>query len=203
MSATRLLVLGVVRMHGAANGYQVRRELLTWSVDKWANVQPGSVYHALKQMTKEGLLEQADIEPRGTGPDRTGYRLTPDGEREFQVLLANMISEPGDSALDAFGLPAALTFLTTLPRDRAIGLLNHRLTQLDGQHATMASMLEHGSGWGQPEHVNELYRLWCATIDATAQWVRDLIKRLEAGDYVMADDTPDHFGGPPGVIKLD
>ena len=47
MSATRLLVLGVVRMFGRAHGYQVRRELLTWSADEWANVQPGSIYHAL------------------------------------------------------------------------------------------------------------------------------------------------------------
>ncbi len=60
-SATRLLVLGVVRKHGKAHGYQVRRELLTWSADKWANVAPGSIYHALKQMAKEGLLERVDV----------------------------------------------------------------------------------------------------------------------------------------------
>ena len=48
-------------------------------------------------------------------------------------------------------LPAALTFLTTLPRAKAITLLTHRLTQLDGQHATMASMQEHGGGWCQPD----------------------------------------------------
>jgi len=67
LSATRLLVLGVVRMYGRAHGYQVRRELLTWSADKWANVQPGSIYPALKKMTAEELLEQVDVEP-GEGP---------------------------------------------------------------------------------------------------------------------------------------
>ncbi len=38
MSATRLLVLGVVRMYGQAHGYRVGRELMSWGVEEWANV---------------------------------------------------------------------------------------------------------------------------------------------------------------------
>jgi DNA-binding PadR family transcriptional regulator len=198
VSATRLLVLGVVRMRGKAHGYQVRRELLTWKADEWANAQPGSIYHALKQMAKEGLLEQeADGEP-----GRTAYRLTPDGEIQFQVLLAKMLSQPGESNQDAYGLAAAVTFMTALPRATAISLLQHRLTELDGQHASVASVLSRGTDWGQPQHLNELFRLWCAQIDATALWARDLVKRLEAGEYVMADDADEHFGCP-GQIKVD
>ncbi len=197
MSATRLLVLGVVRMRGKAHGYQVRRELLTWKADEWANAQPGSIYHALKQMAKEGLLEaEADNEP-----GRTAYRLTQDGEIQFQVLLAGMLSTPDDSNQDAYGLAAAVTFMTALPRATAISLLQHRLTELDGHHANVASVLKRGSDWGQPEHLNELFRLWCAQLDATARWATDLIKRLEGGEYVMADEAEDHFGHP--AIKLD
>lgn len=57
MSATRMLVLGVVELVGEAHGYVVRRELKSWAADKWANVQPGSIYHALKSLVKDGLLE--------------------------------------------------------------------------------------------------------------------------------------------------
>src|ERR1700754_4752848 len=78
VSATRLLVLGVVRMHGRAHGYQVRRDLLTWSADKWANVAPGSIYHALKKMAREKLLEEVHEGGEARGPDRTAYQLTPD-----------------------------------------------------------------------------------------------------------------------------
>ncbi len=66
MSATRLLVLGVVRRYGRAHGYQVRRELLTWSADEWASVQPGSIYHALEKMTAVGPAAQP---PRTVGRD--------------------------------------------------------------------------------------------------------------------------------------
>jgi DNA-binding PadR family transcriptional regulator len=152
VSATRLLVLGVVRMYGKAHGYQVRRELLTWSADKWANVAPGSIYHALKQMTKEGLLEQVDSEPGESGPERTGYQLTPDGETEFQLELARSLATVESGEQNLYGLSAATTFMTTLPRQRAISLLRHRITQLEGQRANAKGLLTDGTDWGQPDH---------------------------------------------------
>ena len=57
MSSTRLLVLGAVRIFQPIHGYDVRRELLSWRVDKWANVAPGSIYNALKTLTKEKFLK--------------------------------------------------------------------------------------------------------------------------------------------------
>jgi hypothetical protein len=41
-----------------------------------------------------------------------------------------------------------------------------------------------------------LYRLWEKHIEASSAWVRDLIERLEAGEYVMADDPERAFGEP-------
>lgn len=200
MSATRLLVLGVVRMYGSAHGYQVRRELLTWSADKWANVAPGSIYHALKKMETEKLLEVASTDAHPGGPDRTAYRLTPDGETEFQVLLAKYLAESDDSAQGAYRLAAAVTFLPALPRAKALSLLRHRVTQLDGQRASARDLLENGSSWGQPEHVGELYRLWLASMDATGEWLRGLMARLESGGYVMADDGETAFGAPADQV---
>lgn len=198
MSATRLLVLGVVRMHGKAHGYQVRRELLTWSADKWANVQPGSIYHALKKMTAENLLEQVE-EPPGGGPARTAYRLTEDGETEFQVELAKSLAQAGDpdASQDADRLGAAVAFLTALPRARAISLLRQRIHTMQGAEVNVRAILEHGVEWGQPAHVSELYRLWGAQVRTTLAWARDLVERLEAGEYVMADDPGQSFGTPP------
>jgi DNA-binding PadR family transcriptional regulator len=202
VSATRLLVLGVVRTHGKAHGYQVRRELLSWGADGWANVAPGSIYHALKQMTKEGLLEQVDAEPDAR-PERTGYRLTEDGETEFQILLGKSLTTVDTTQASQYELSAAITFMTALPRKKAISLLRHRLIQLEGQRANVRGLLAESTDWGQPEHISELHRLWLACVDATVVWTEDLIKRLERGAYVMADDGPTHFGGLAVVIKLD
>jgi hypothetical protein len=147
-------------------------------------------------MAKEGLLAPEDAEPGAAGPGRTAYRLTQDGEIQFQTLLGRMLAQPDESNHDAYGLAAAVTFITTLSRPNAISLLQHRLTLLSGQHANVASALGRAAEWGHPKHPEELYRLWCAQIDATAQWTRDLISRLEAGEYVMADDKERAFGEP-------
>ncbi|MEU0530821.1 PadR family transcriptional regulator [Amycolatopsis tolypomycina] len=194
MSATRLLVLGVVRMYGRAHGYQVRRELLTWSADKWANVQPGSIYHALKKMTAEDLLEQVDVEPGEGGPDRTAYRITREGDQEFHLLLAKALSEPTAAAAE---VAAGVSFLTALPRKRAISLLEHRLVILESEERSASLMIEDTAHWGQAEHVAELFRLWSAQARTGLEWTRALIARLAAGDYEMADDAGRAFGDPP------
>ena len=43
MSATKLLVLGIVHLSGGAHGYQVRSELQSWRAEIWAKIKPGSV----------------------------------------------------------------------------------------------------------------------------------------------------------------
>jgi DNA-binding PadR family transcriptional regulator len=201
VSATRLLVLGVVRMHGRAHGYQVRRDLLTWSADKWANVAPGSIYHALKKMAKEKLLEEVSTDGRAgdadsRGPDRTAYQLTPDGETEFQLLLAKSLSESDESTQSSYRLVAGVTFLTALPRARAISLLRHQITELRARRAGAQNLLENGTDWGQPAHVAEMYRLWVTMIDGMLSWLEGLVSRLESGEYVMADDPGPAFGDP-------
>jgi DNA-binding PadR family transcriptional regulator len=192
MSATRLLVLGVVRIHGQAHGYQVRRDLLSWSADSWAKVQPGSIYHALKKMTREGLVAEVATEG-GAGPERTLYQLTDDGETEFMTLLTRSLSEP-DREFES--LNAAVTFLPTLKRETAIALLNLRITRLEGQAASAHQLVSADGMLGKPEHVGELFRLWEVTVDAAIRWTHDVIGRLQAGKYVMADDPARHFGQP-------
>ncbi|EHR63140.1 PadR family transcriptional regulator [Saccharomonospora cyanea] len=195
MSAVRLLVLGVVRMHGRAHGYVVRRELLSWSADTWANVQPGSIYHALKKMNSENLLARVDTGDEGR-PDKVTYELTADGERYFDQQLAKMLAEVRRDPSANYAFAAAVAFLPTLTRDRAISLLEYRLTQLTGGLANLDVALDHGTDWGQPQHVSALYRLWRAHVETDIGWTEDLLSRLRAGEYVMADDAGHSFGSP-------
>ena len=69
-SATRLLVLGCVRIFQPVHGYFLRRELVSWEVERWAHIHPGSIYNALKTLTKAGPAG-GDREP-GRAPGRSG-----------------------------------------------------------------------------------------------------------------------------------
>ncbi|ASR38062.1 PadR family transcriptional regulator [Prauserella marina] len=196
MSATRLLVLGVVRMLGTAHGYQVRRELLSWSADAWANVQPGSIYHALKKMAVEGLLDRVEDTEQGSGPDRVAYRLNERGESEFMRRLPLMLSNVKDDPNGNHDFLAALVFLPSLDRELAISLLGYRLTALGSGKANIDALINESDRWGQPPHVQAMYRLWQTQLDGAIEWLTGLIEQLRSGDFVMADDPGRSFGSP-------
>ena len=76
MSATRVLVLWMVRGYGRTYGYVIGTELLSWGAGEWATVKWGSVYHALKTLTGAeaagGLPRRGDGDAARTPPRRGG-----------------------------------------------------------------------------------------------------------------------------------
>ena len=180
MSSTRLLVLGVVRIYQPVHGYDVRRELLSWRVDQWANVAPGSIYNALKSMTRDGLLEVVGTDQVGGRPERTTYRLTPEGENEFQNLLREGLWTVRP-ALDPLMPP--LCFMPVMRREELTAALKHRVTQIRGHLEHVEFAISELPNATTPEHVKELYRLSAARAAAEIPWAEQLLERLERGEY--------------------
>ena len=177
MSATRLLVLGVVRGYGRAHGYLIGNDLMSWGADVWANVKWGSIYHALKQGVKaEFLSEDWPV------PGRTEYELTEKGEFEFRRLLADALRKP-EPRPDM--LAAGLAMLPALNRGQAVSLLEIRLSAVEAIRKEADESL---TSWREPPHVRELYRLRVANAADDVAWTRGLIDRLNAGEYAMAGE---------------
>ncbi len=181
MSSTRLLVLGVVRIFQPVHGYLVRRELLSWNVDHWAHLNPGSIYHALRTLARDGLLEEVGTEAEGGRPARTSYRLTPDGDQAFLQLLRDSFWR-----LDVYGpdtLLAGLCFIFWLPREEVMAALQARAKQIEAAieaaHFTAASLADR---W-ETRHVPELFLLTEARLGGELTWSRELAERLAAGAY--------------------
>lgn len=190
MSATRLLVLGLVRGYGRAHGYRVGTDLLSWGADEWANVKWGSIYHALRAMTQAGfLLDHNDV------PGRTDYELTERGHAEYLRLLRDAVRRP-EPRPDLLG--AALAMLPSLHRDEAIELLRERLTTLEATRDKAQAQVD---AWAEPNHVRELFGLWEHTAAGGAEWTRGVIERLEAGAYLM-DGEPGSPGRPGSWSEL-
>jgi DNA-binding PadR family transcriptional regulator len=180
----RLLVLGVIRMHRQAHGYAVHRELSCWNVQAWTSVKPGSIYHALKQLTKEGKLRAVALEESTEGPDRTLYELTQEGAAEFRQLL--------DAALTSVRreeLAAGVAFMQTLPRQHALNLLRQQHRQALDIRDALEKMIPGFPNRDEPPHTQDLLALWSSGFAVRASWTEKLIQRLEAGEYVMADDA--------------
>lgn len=192
MSAIRLLVLGAVRMHGRAHGYQVRNDLEYWGAHEWSNAKPGSIYHALKQMAKQGLLLAHETAPSTAGgPPRTEYEVTEEGLAEYRTLLRTAIRSY-DQNLDV--LSAAIGFIVDLPREEAVALLKERV---EGMKEWRDSVTEYYTPEEGPEslgHIGEIMNLWVHSADAGAEWTRGLIERIEGGAYTFAGEGDPFVG---------
>ncbi|WP_439946219.1 PadR family transcriptional regulator [Streptomyces sp. BBFR109] len=192
MSAIRLLVLGAVRQHGRAHGYQVRGDLEYWGAHEWSNAKPGSVYHALKQLAKQGLLLAHETAPSTAGgPPRTEYEITDAGAEEYFRLLREALVAY-DQRTDVRS--AAIGFLVDLPRAEAIALLKERIRRIGRWRS---EVIEHYVPEGGPEqlgHIGEIMNLWVHTADSEAAWTQGLVDRLERGAYTFAGEGEPFVG---------
>lgn len=184
MSAIRLLVLGAVRQHGRAHGYQVRNDLEYWGAHEWSHAKPGSIYHALKQMAKEGLLHAHEIAPSTAGgPPRTEYELTARGTEEYFALLRDALvtyDQRGDVKTAAIG------FMVDLPRAEAVALLKERTRRIEGWRSSVTEHYVPEEGPAQLGHIGEIMNMWVHTADSEAAWTQGLVERVESGAYVFA-----------------
>lgn len=193
MSAIRLLVLGAVRLHGRAHGYQVRNDLEFWGAHEWSNAKPGSIYHALKQMAKQGLLVAHEVAPSTAGgPPRTEYEITARGDEAYFALLRAAVSSH-EARQDV--LSAGLGFVVDLPRQEALDLLRERVRGLEGWREGVVEYYPPEEGPEAMGHIGEIMDLWVRSAESDAAWTRGLIGRIERGAYVFAGEAGEPYAG--------
>jgi DNA-binding PadR family transcriptional regulator len=195
MSATRLLLLGTVRIFQPVHGYFVRRELLSWHADSWANLNPGSVYNGLRSLARDGFVEEVGTEAEGGRPARTTYRLTGDGETEFLRLERNAL---WNVSLESADLMAAWSFAWALKRDEVIAAMEARVEQIEASaRATGFAIDDIPGNHNTPDTVAEHYRLAQARLDGEAAWARQLLDRLRAGEYWFEGEPDPPWSSAP------
>jgi DNA-binding PadR family transcriptional regulator len=165
----------------------VRRELLSWQAEKWAHLNPGSIYNQLRTLTRDGFLEDMGTETHGGRPARTSYRLTSDGETEFLTLERDALWTVDPFAPDR--MLAALSFAWAFRREEVIAALEHRLQQIDASGAATQFAIEDlRRDPEKPSHVTEHVRLNQARLEGEAEWTRALLHRLREGEHWFAGE---------------
>ncbi|CAN7559132.1 PadR family transcriptional regulator [Mycolicibacterium frederiksbergense] len=182
----RLLVLGVVHTQAdrdGMHGYAIHKELMSWRVDTWTAVKPPSIYHAVKQLTREGLLRAAEPASSPRGPSRVSYAITEAGVDEFRRLLQSALV-----SADIEELGAGIAFMRCLPRSTVSDLLR---TQLQTTRDIGEQLQDMKSLWpepGEPPHAQHLLDLWRGSFAAHAGWTAAMVERIAAGEFRFADD---------------
>ena len=188
-SSTRLLVLGCVRIFQPVHGYFLRRELVSWEVDRWAHVHPGSIYNALKSLTKAGLLEEVGVVAEGPRPPRTTYRLT-DGRRG-RVPLPRAHGPADDRRPHALphrgehGVRAPPRRGRRVDRDARIGLLEDLVVGAWRRRSRRSSRPR-----TRPDTATEVARLISARTRGELEWAAGYLDRVRGGAYAFQGEPP-------------
>ena len=210
-----LAVLSVL-IGGPMHPYEIARVLKHWGKEESIKIRYGSLYTVVQDLEKRGLVEAEGTARAGHRPERTVYRLAPEGRQELEERLRELISEP----VKEYPLFAsALSLVAVLPPGEVAVLLDERLRTLELEIVATRAMLD------ELVKVQRLPRVFVleteyalATKVAEAEWVRGdhhgALRRLTAARSAVAHLAPDrevprgtgrHGLGPggPGAVRPD
>src|ERR687890_2669066 len=175
---TRMLLLGAVALFEPVNGYQIRRELLSWHVDRWAHTNPGSIYHGLASLTTQGhLVRHALVD---AGREVAVYELTDVGRAELDRLMVDALETVNPYERTAFNV--AFSMLPLLDEPAVVRSLTRRRAELE---RTVAELADAEAGVAPP-HTTRTMLLWLDLAVAELAWLREAIQDVKDGSLPVS-----------------
>lgn len=177
-SLWELAVLALLREE-PMHPYQMQRLLKERHEDEVLGLKRGSLYHAIHRLMRAGLIEAVTTGREGRRPERTTYRLAPDGERRFVQWLRERLATPQADPSEFMG---SISFLVHLAPKDAAAQLRSRGEAMEKQIDALASGLQEAGGHVDRVHLIELeYQV--AMLRAEREWVRRRIAELRSGRF--------------------
>lgn len=155
-----------------------------------------SLYQTIDRLARAGLIAVQETEKADNRPERTIYRLTPDGAATARRWLREMLAHPVNEYPE---FPAALSFLPMLPPPEALALLISRAEALAAELADIDHKLAAVGPW--------LPRLFILEVDyqrtmmeTEHRWLQRVIAELQSGDLHWDDAWLQEQKDPPEEV---
>lgn len=86
MNLSKFLVLGTLDILAEGSGYDIISKLEELQVDRWTNFKQGSIYFAIKQLSKDNMIEELRREQESAFPVKIIYKITTRGQKLFDTM---------------------------------------------------------------------------------------------------------------------
>lgn len=156
--------------------YQMLRLLLDRHKDDILVLKRGSLYHAIGRLERAGLILAASTGRAGRRPERTIYRITPEGRHELNRTLRAIIALPRRESSEFM---TAMSFLIHLTPAEAIPRLEERTRRLQDEITGLSARL--GAASSHVLRINLIegeYLL--AMLRAELAWIQGLLQDLRS-----------------------
>jgi DNA-binding PadR family transcriptional regulator len=192
---TRALLLGVVSLFEPANGYQLRRELLSWGVEEWANIKPGSIYSMLTTFVKQGFIERHDL-AEGDGERTVAvYTMADAGRAELHRLLLEAVVTV--NAMHPSSFRVALSLAPLLERQDMLAALRERETNAAHVAEELLNRIAFVARGFAPPHVAHSLELELRLVETERAWAAEYVRTIESGGLSFAGETEPTIWNPP------
>jgi DNA-binding PadR family transcriptional regulator len=86
MNISKFVVLGALEALETAGGYDIIRFLEQKKINRWTDIKNGSIYNALKTLSKCGDIQEVGRVKKGLFPTMTHYTITDQGRKSFDTM---------------------------------------------------------------------------------------------------------------------
>lgn len=190
-------ILGLLQ-EDSLHGYELRKQLGV-RLGGVRAVSYGSLYPALRRLTRAGLIAEASGGasattagtsgwPRRGRRERKVYRITAEGKERF----AEIIADAGPQAWDDGSFGVHLAFFSRTPAETRIRILEGRRRTVEERREGLRTVLGR-TGEQIDRYTRELHRLGLDSTEREVRWLNELIATERAE---QSGDDPPPAGGP-------
>jgi DNA-binding PadR family transcriptional regulator len=202
-----LAILGLL-VEAPVHGYALRKQLSV-RLGGLRVISYGSLYPALRRLTRAGLIAEEVGPPADGAWSRRGrrvYRVTAEGKERFAELLA----DAGPQAFDDDGFGVHLAFFSRTPAEIRMRILEGRRRAVEERREGLRAVLAR-AGEQIDRYTRELHQLGLDHTEREVRWLNELIRQEQSGstgvppldDGATTDGTsenpPDPAQNNPGV----
>lgn len=194
----RLVILGLL-MENESHPYELRHKMMERELHRFIKMKDGSLYYAIDQLKKEGMIEPVEVVRDTNRPDKTIYRITEAGKDAFQKLLLEQLE-----ADVPFSHPmhSALPFCHHGDQRKIADVLRRKLEQVEQRAEFMKQVYE--------EHVpivpRAVLHLMISGYEhglTTTRWLERLLRDAEEGALTSWGEALPEYPLEAGESKPD
>ncbi|GIT78938.1 PadR family transcriptional regulator [Leifsonia sp. LS1] len=185
-SLTPLAVAALALLaEGPTHPYEMYQTLVLRSEDRLVKVRPGSLYHTVDRLARQGYVRATGTEREGNRPERTTYEITEQGTRALTERIADIVGTPVNEYPE---FPVGLGESHNLPVESVIALLRQRVSLIRADIETLDDAERSVTAKGLPARYWMDVRYLRAMAEADAATLEALIDDLVSGEISWDDE---------------
>lgn len=174
-----IAVLALLR-EAPMHPYQMQRLLHLRHKDELLALKRGSLYHSIRRLARDGLIEVEKTAREGNRPERTSYRITSAGLEALLDALRKVLATPRREPSECM---TAMSFLVHLDHAEAGRLLEERDRNLTREISQLVDRLAVASE--RVDRINLIESEYLLVmLRAERGWVRKLSREIREGTLV-------------------